>query len=69
METTFLTTILFFGGLGFKEILIIALIIIVLFGAKKIPELMKGVGSGIKEFKDAVKEDEKKPEDKSQNPS
>ena len=55
--------------LGFKEILIIALIIIVLFGAKKIPELMKGVGSGIKEFKDAVKEDEKKPEDNSQNPS
>ena len=55
--------------LGFKEILIIALIIIVLFGAKKIPELMKGVGSGIKEFKDAVKEGEKKPEDKSQNPS
>ena len=55
--------------LGFKEILIIALIIIVLFGAKKIPELMKGVGSGIKEFKDAVKEDEKKPEDsnKSEN--
>ena len=48
---------------GFKEILIIALIIIVLFGAKKIPELMKGVGSGIKEFKDAVKEDDNK-EDK-----
>lgn len=50
--------------LGFKEILIIALIIIVLFGAKKIPELMKGVGSGIKEFKDAVKEDDKKEEKK-----
>ncbi|MEC5393991.1 twin-arginine translocase TatA/TatE family subunit [Bergeyella sp. RCAD1439] len=46
--------------LGFKEILIILLIIIVLFGAKKIPELMKGVGSGIKEFKDAVKEEDKK---------
>lgn len=46
-------------GLGFKEILIIALIIIVLFGAKKIPELMRGVGSGIKEFKDAVKEEDK----------
>ena len=48
------------GGLGFREILIIALIIIVLFGAKKIPELMRGLGSGIKEFKDAVKEDDKK---------
>ena len=43
--------------LGFKEILIIALIIIVLFGAKKIPELMKGLGSGIKEFKDASKDE------------
>ena len=48
------------GGLGFREILIIALIIIVLFGAKKIPELLRGMGSGIKEFKDAVKEDDKK---------
>ena len=52
-------------GLGFKEILIRALIIIVLFGAKKIPELMRGMGSGIKEFKDAVKEDDKK---KPENP-
>lgn len=47
------------GPFGFKEILIIALIIIVLFGAKRIPELFRGVGSGIKEFKDAVKDDEK----------
>ena len=44
--------------LGFKEILIIALIIIVLFGAKKIPELMKGIGSGIKEFKNAAKDEQ-----------
>ncbi|MHA6697105.1 twin-arginine translocase TatA/TatE family subunit [Chryseobacterium sp. A301] len=49
--------------IGFKEILIIALIIVVLFGAKKIPELMKGVGSGIKEFKDAVKDEDKKGQD------
>ena len=48
------------GGLGLREILVIVLIIIVLFGAKKIPELMRGVGSGIKEFKDAVKDDDKK---------
>ena len=55
------------GPLGFREILIIALIIIVLFGAKKIPELMRGMGSGIKEFKDAVKDDDKKnPENKKQ---
>ena len=56
------------GGLGFREILIIALIIIVLFGAKKIPELMRGMGSGIKEFKDAVKdEDKKNPESNTQD--
>ncbi len=48
------------GGIGIKEILIIALIIIILFGAKKIPELMRGMGSGIKEFKDAVKDEDKK---------
>lgn len=40
-------------GLGTPEIIIIALGILLLFGAKKIPELMKGLGSGIKEFKKA----------------
>ena len=39
---------------GTSEIIIIVLIIVVLFGAKKIPELMRGVGKGVKEFKDAV---------------
>lgn len=47
-----------FMGLGAKEIIIIALVIVLLFGAKKIPELMKGLGSGIKEFKKSVKEEE-----------
>ena len=56
-------------SLSWQHILIVAIIVLLLFGGKKIPELMRGVGSGIKEFKDAVKEDEKKPEDKSQNPS
>ena len=42
---------------------VVILVVVLLFGGKKIPELMKGVGSGIKEFKDAVKEDDKKPED------
>lgn len=41
------------GPLGFTEILIIAGIIILLFGAKKIPELMKGLGKGVREFSDA----------------
>ena len=42
------------------EWVIILLAIVLLFGAKKIPELMKGLGSGIKEFKDAAKSDEDK---------
>lgn len=55
-------------SLSVQHIIIVAIILLLLFGGKKIPELMKGVGSGIKEFKDAVKEDEKKPEDpKSEN--
>ena len=49
-------------SLSWQHILIVALILLLLFGGKKIPELMRGMGSGIKEFKDAVKEDEKKPE-------
>lgn len=56
-------------GLGFKEILILAIIVILLFGAKKIPELMRGVGSGIKEFKDAVKEEDKEKLNDKNNPS
>lgn len=43
-------------GLGFQEILIIALIILLLFGGKKIPELMKGLGKGVKSFKDGMNE-------------
>ena len=56
-------------SLSWQHILIVAIIVLLLFGGKKIPELMKGVGSGIKEFKDAVKEEDKKPEDsnKSEN--
>ncbi|MGM9814628.1 MAG: twin-arginine translocase TatA/TatE family subunit [Candidatus Aphodosoma sp.] len=42
------------GGLGFQEIIIIALIVLLLFGGKKIPELMKGLGKGVKSFKDGV---------------
>ena len=39
---------------GTSEIIIIVLIVVLLFGAKKIPELMRGMGRGVKEFKDAV---------------
>ena len=44
------------GMIGPWQIVIIIAVVILLFGAKKIPELMKGVGKGIKEFKDATKE-------------
>ncbi|WP_312823731.1 twin-arginine translocase TatA/TatE family subunit [Epilithonimonas sp.] len=52
-------------SLSWQHILIVALILLLLFGGKKIPELMKGLGSGIKEFKDAVKEDDNKKKDNS----
>ena len=45
----------FLGGLGAPEIIIILVIILLMFGGKKIPELMKGLGRGVKEFKDASK--------------
>lgn len=41
--------------LGTGEIIIIAIIVLLLFGGKKIPELMKGIGKGVKNFKDGVK--------------
>lgn len=42
-------------NLGTPEILLIALVVLLLFGGKKIPELMKGLGKGVKSFKDGVK--------------
>jgi len=43
------------GSIGTGEIILIALIVLLLFGGKKIPELMKGLGKGVKSFKDGVK--------------
>lgn len=51
------------GRFGVTEILVILAVVLLLFGGKKIPELMKGLGSGIKEFKNAAKDDQK-PADK-----
>jgi sec-independent protein translocase protein TatA len=51
-------------GLGPTEIIIIVLIIVILFGAKKIPELMGGIGKGIKEFKKSASMDDTKSEAK-----
>ena len=45
---------LFIGGLGMGEVLVIALIVLLLFGGKKIPELMRGLGTGVKSFKDGM---------------
>jgi sec-independent protein translocase protein TatA len=52
------------GQLGFQEILIILLIVVLLFGAKKLPELAKGMGEGIKNFKAAIKDEAKVDEKK-----
>lgn len=49
-----MTTLLLLG-VGMQEVLLIGLIIILLFGGKKIPELMKGLGKGVKSFKDGMK--------------
>ncbi len=46
-------SILFFGNLGATEIILIIVAILILFGGKKIPELMRGVGQGMREFQDA----------------
>ena len=57
--------LLFLGNLGTGEIVIIAIVVLLLFGGKKIPELMKGIGKGVKNFKDGVKglEDDPKLDD------
>ena len=62
--------LLFLGGLGTGEILLIVLAILLLFGGKKLPELMRGMGKGVKEFKDAMNEPsgEKKDDKKEEKP-
>jgi sec-independent protein translocase protein TatA len=49
-------TPLLFGSLGFWEIVLIVLVVILLFGGKKIPELMRGLGKGVKSFKEGMKD-------------
>ncbi|RKS01071.1 twin-arginine translocase TatA/TatE family subunit [Flavobacterium sp. 102] len=48
---------IFLGEFGMPQILLILAVVLLLFGGKKIPELMKGLGSGVKEFKNAAKDD------------
>ncbi|MDL1913239.1 MAG: twin-arginine translocase TatA/TatE family subunit [Bergeyella sp.] len=52
-------------AVSWSHVLIVAVVVLLLFGGKKIPELMRGLGSGIKEFKDAVKEEETKKKESS----
>lgn len=46
----------FIGGVGFQEVLLITLVVLLFFGGKKIPELMKGLGKGVKSFKDGMRD-------------
>ncbi len=52
------------GGIGPWQIVLIIAVLLLLFGGKKIPELMRGLGKGMKEFKDATKEDQDNSNDK-----
>ena len=65
----YISQLLLIGGLGLPEIVVIAIIVLLLFGGKKIPELMSGLGKGVKSFKDGMKglDDDVKSNDKSTN--
>ena len=52
------TLAIFLGVIGPMQVILIIAIVVLLFGGKKIPELMKGIGTGIKEFKNAAKDDQ-----------
>lgn len=62
-----MNAILLFMGLGMQEMLLIGLVILIFFGAKKIPEFMKGLGKGVREFKDGIKEVKKDSEGSATN--
>jgi len=54
------TLSIFLGVIGAPQVILVVVIILLLFGGKKIPELMKGLGGGVKEFKNAMKDEENK---------
>ena len=64
----FATLLLGIGNFGGTEILLIAVVLILLFGAKRIPELFRGMGQGIREFKDASKQETPEFRDRPANP-
>ncbi len=55
------------GMPGWSQILLVVIAILLLFGGKKIPELMRGIGQGMKEFKKATGDDDKEPEQEDDN--
>ena len=57
---------LFIGGIGMQEVLLIVLVVLLFFGGKKIPELMKGIGKGVRSFKEGMNSVEKEIEDTEQ---
>ncbi len=58
-----MTTPLLIGGIGMQEMLLIALVVLLFFGGKKIPELMKGIGKGVRSFKEGINNLEKEIEE------
>ena len=58
---------IFLGMIGAPQVILIVVIILLLFGGKKIPELMKGLGGGVKEFKNAMKDEEENKTSKDQD--
>lgn len=50
---------LFIGGIGMQELLLISLVVLLFFGGKKIPELMKGIGKGVRSFREGINDIEK----------
>jgi len=49
-----MTQLMFLGGIGIQEILVVLLIVLLFYGGKKVPEMMRGLGQGVKAFKDGM---------------
>lgn len=57
-----MTHLLFLGGIGMQELLVVLLIVLLVYGGKKVPEMMRGLGQGVKAFKDGMNEEGKSSE-------
>lgn len=61
--------LLFIGGIGMQEVLLIALVVLLFFGGKKIPELMRGIGKGVRSFKEGMNDIEKEVKEVEDDPA